>query len=486
MIGKILDGRYLVTEVLSKGGFGHTFLAQDTKRPGSPVCVVKQLKPAFSEADLLKVAHKLFEREAEILEALGKHPQIPRLLAYFEENSEFYLVQEYIDGHTLDRELIPNKPLSENQVIAIFIEVLEILEFVHSHSVIHRDIKPENIIRSRETNKLFLIDFGAVKQIINNQNRQATAIGTVIGTFPYITLEVCHGKPQFSSDIYALGMIGIKAITGAKLEPYMGGGFEMDSLGKILWRDRAVVSDEFAEILTKMVHQDYRQRYQTAAEAIAELRVLQPLQDTLPDARYSSQAGGHFNTVHQTGEYSSSPLGQNTRPTIISEIPSQSQQLSSSPSHAQQSPSASSGKKLAIGVGIAAIVVIPVAYFIINMLSESLPELATDNKFNEGILTASNVCKDIQAQGIFCQKYSLKGTKGQRVTIEMNSQDFDPMLVLLNSDGSQLEINDDISPENSNAKLDKIPLPNDGSYTVIARTTFAGEVGKYTISASAE
>jgi serine/threonine protein kinase len=478
MIGQILDGRYRVTEVLSKGGFGHTFLAQDTKRPGFPVCVVKQLKPAFSEPELLQVAHKLFEREAEILEALGKHPQIPRLLAYFEENSEFYLVQEYIDGHTLDRELVAGKPLAEDRVIAILTEVLEILEFVHSHSVIHRDIKPENIIRSRENNRLYLIDFGAVKQVVNNQNRQATAIGTVIGTFPYITIEVCHGKPQFSSDIYALGMIGIKAITGAKLEPYMGGGFEMDSQGRILWRDRATVSDEFAEVLTKMVNQQYQQRYQSATEALEDLRRLQPIQDTIPDARSYQSIPGRIDNNSNVQTYVD-------KRTVISSLPNQ-ESRSSTPSFSTNPSITNPTNKLMIGIGLAAVVLIPVTIWAINMIPTptSLPKLVLDGKFTEGILTATNVCPEIQQENIFCQKYTLKGQKGQNITIEMDSKDFDPMLTLLKPDGTQLEINSDIAPNNSNARIIR-NLPDDGNYTVIARTSFPGELGKFTIRASA-
>jgi serine/threonine protein kinase len=443
MIGKILDGRYKITKDLSKGGFGHTFLAQDTKRPGSPICVVKQLKPAFSDPQLLKVAQKLFEKEAETLEALGKHPQIPSLLAYFEENSEFYLIQEYINGYTLDKELIPGQPLGETQVIQLLLEVLEILEVVHHYPVIHRDIKPENIIRSRENNKLFLIDFGAVKQVINNQ-KQATAVGTVIGTFPYMTLEVCHGNPQFNSDIYALGMIGIKAITGAKLEPYMGGGFPVDSQGKLLWRNGVNVSNELAEILTKMVYQDYHQRYQTAREAIADLSQLVP----------------------------GRTISKDLFPQPIN------------PSTTIQKEKSSSNKKLLIGLGIAAAIVIPGAFFALKMTSNtpSFPQLATDGQFSQANLSPEYPCKEIAQENIFCQKYAIAGRKGQKLTIEMNSQDLDPQLILLKPDGSQLEINSDIAPNNPNARI-SVNLPTDGTYTIIARTTFAGEGGRYTIRA---
>ncbi|MDD1417424.1 serine/threonine protein kinase, partial [Dolichospermum sp. ST_con] len=165
MIGKLLDHRYQVIRVLATGGFGQTYIAQDTRRPGNPICVVKHLKPANSDSNIFVTAKRLFNSEAETLEKLSNHDQIPRLLAYFDENKEFFLVQEFIDGHTLNEELIPGQPWSETQVMQMLLEILSILEFVHQEGVIHRDIKPDNIIRRAADYKLVLVDFGAVKQL---------------------------------------------------------------------------------------------------------------------------------------------------------------------------------------------------------------------------------------------------------------------------------------------------------------------------------
>ncbi|MCU0518988.1 MAG: protein kinase [Oscillatoria sp. Prado101] len=124
MIGQLLDGRYKIVRVLSAGGFGETYLAEDTKLPGNPICVVKQLKPANSDPAILQIARRFFKKEAETLQKLGTHPQIPLLLADLECGGEFYLVQEYIAGHPLTDELVPDKPLLEEEVTGMLLEML--------------------------------------------------------------------------------------------------------------------------------------------------------------------------------------------------------------------------------------------------------------------------------------------------------------------------------------------------------------------------
>src|SRR5919199_4092187 len=157
MIGQFLARRYQIIRVLGAGGFSQTYVAEDTHIPGNPTCVVKQLKLASNYPHLLETARQLFQREAETLVKLGHHKQIPQLLAYFEEDQEFYLVQEFIEGHTLTHALLPGQQLQENQVSQLLVEILEILEFVHTQGVIHRDIKPDNIMRRHKDHKLVLI-----------------------------------------------------------------------------------------------------------------------------------------------------------------------------------------------------------------------------------------------------------------------------------------------------------------------------------------
>ncbi|MEH2067013.1 MAG: serine/threonine-protein kinase [Nostoc sp.] len=279
MLGQLLDGRYQVLQVLGGGGFGQTYIAQDTHRPGFPKCVVKHLKPVTRSPEFLETARRLFTSEAETLEQLGNHDQIPRLLAYFEDNQEFFLVQEFIEGHTLKVELPPNQRWTQEQVIQLLQQILGILQFIHSHNVIHRDIKPDNIIRRQRDGKLVLIDFGAVKQIQTQLLTVAgqTGASIIIGTPGYMSTEQGQGKPRPNSDIYSLGIIGIQALTG--LHPV---NFEEDpDTGEISWQHQANVSSELASVLSKMVLHHFKQRYQSAAEI---LRVLEHL-DTRVEAQ---------------------------------------------------------------------------------------------------------------------------------------------------------------------------------------------------------
>ncbi len=266
--GKILSGRYQIIKVLGAGGFSETYIAEDIHRPDHPQCVVKQLKPVTTKAESLVLARRLFSSEAKTLEKLGTHNQIPQLLAYFEEDEEFYLIQEYILGHPLSKELVSGKILQESLVIEILNDLLQIVRFVHENGVIHRDIKPNNIIRRQSDWKLVLIDFGAVKEVSTQitEGFESTAFTIGIGTKGYAPSEQCFGRPQYNSDIYAIGMVGIKALTG--ISPHE---LKHDSNGEVIWLDHATVSGTLAEIINKMVIDDHKHRYNSALEVLEAL-----------------------------------------------------------------------------------------------------------------------------------------------------------------------------------------------------------------------
>ena len=271
MLGKTLAGRYQIISYLGGGGFGTTFVAEDTYLPGNPQCVVKKLKPQVTDPSILQTAKRLFDTEAQVLYQLG-HDQIPRLLAYFEEDQEFYLVQEFIKSCDLTQELIPGKRLSEKQVISLLQDILEILDFVHQQKVIHRDVNPRNLLRREKDGKLVLIDFGAVKQITTAlaHPQGQTKLTVVIGTPGYVPCEQAHGNPKLSSDIYAVGIIGIQALTGLLPEQLP----KDPDTDEIIWQEQAQVNPGLAEVLDKMVRYDFRQRYPSAESALQALKEL--------------------------------------------------------------------------------------------------------------------------------------------------------------------------------------------------------------------
>ncbi|AFY84392.1 protein kinase domain-containing protein [Oscillatoria acuminata] len=269
-VGKTLAGHYQIVKSLSSGGFGETYIAEDTHRPGNPQCVLKHLKPANSSPQGLQIARRLFNSEAQVLEKLGEHSQIPRLFAYFEENQEFYLVQEFIEGHPLSAELPLGQRWSETQVKTMLEDVLGILQFVHTQGVIHRDIKPDNIMRRKSDNKLVLIDFGAIKEVGNQGIPQTGQVsGTVaIGTPGYMPTEQGRGKPRPNSDLYALGMIAIQALTGMLPNQLR----EDNDTGEISWQDQAEVSPALTVVLSQMIRYHFKDRYKTATEVLTALQ----------------------------------------------------------------------------------------------------------------------------------------------------------------------------------------------------------------------
>lgn len=262
VIGQFLGNRYQIVRLLGAGGFGETYVAQDTQRPGAPTCVVKQLKIISDDPNAHRLARRFFIGEAETLEQLGHHDQIPRLLAYFEAQYSFYLVEEMIEGVLLTEELATRDPMPQIYVLELLKGLLPIVAFVHSQGVIHRDIKPSNIIRRTSDRRLVLIDFGAVKQISHKlADTEAHITSTVgVGTQGYMPSEQSAGLPGFSSDIYAIGITAIEALTG--IPAY---ALKRDKSGEIMWKHEVpYLEPQFANIIQKMVLYDFTERYQSA------------------------------------------------------------------------------------------------------------------------------------------------------------------------------------------------------------------------------
>ncbi|BCL39565.1 hypothetical protein NSMS1_60120 [Nostoc sp. MS1] len=278
----MLNERYQVIRTLGAGGFGETYLAEDTYMPSKRRCVVKQLRLIQNNPQIYQLAQERFQREAAILEALGgSSDQIPALYAYFASNDQFYLVQEWIEGDTLTARLQQGL-LSESAVQEILVNLLPILEYVHSQHIIHRDIKPDNIILRHRDGKPVLIDFGAVREamgtVLNSQGHPTSSI--VIGTPGYMPSEQAAGRPVYSSDLYSLGLTAIYLLTGRQPQQ-----LEIDSqTGEIMWRQYAShISQVLASVLDRAIAYHPRDRYPTARAMLNDLQTIShPISATQP------------------------------------------------------------------------------------------------------------------------------------------------------------------------------------------------------------
>ena len=305
IIGVLLRDRYRIMEVIGAGGFGETYLAQDTLRPNHPVCVVKQLKIVSDNPKSHHLARRLFEAEAVVLGSLGEHPQIPRLLAYFEVQQTFYLVQEMIKGKLLRNILSHSRPLSQRAVAKMLVDLLPVISFVHSKNVIHRDIKPSNIILRSSDDRYVLIDFGAVKTISDKLPGANTHVTSTvgIGTQGYMPSEQSSGMPNKRSDLYALGITAIEALTGRP--PH---ALNRSDDGEIIWSHTIEnIAPDLSRIINKMVRYDFNKRYASSEEALHELRHID--YEQLPDD--PAVAGDTFQMMPGT------TLNQGTRPGVL-------------------------------------------------------------------------------------------------------------------------------------------------------------------------
>ena len=268
----LLNNRYQVIRTLGSGGFGETYLAEDTQMPSNRRCVIKQLRPIQNNPQIYQLVQERFQREAAILEDLGgASDQIPALYAYFQSVGQFYVVQEWVEGDTLTAKVRQQGILSESAVREILVTLLPVLEYVHSKRIIHRDIKPDNIILRHRDRQPVLIDFGAVREsmgtVFNSQGNPTSSI--VIGTPGYMPSEQAAGRPVYSSDLYSLGLTAIYLLTGKQPQE-----LETDPrTGEIIWHRHALsVSPTLAAVIDRAIAYHPRERYATAREMLEALQ----------------------------------------------------------------------------------------------------------------------------------------------------------------------------------------------------------------------
>ena len=288
-LASLFRNRYRVIRLLGEGGFGRTYEARDADRMDDP-CVIKQFFPQVQGTAALEKATALFKQEAQRLYELGEHSQIPRLIAYFEQDKRLYLVQELIEGQNLLEELQQQGAFSEGKIRQLLMELLPVLKFVHEHGVIHRDIKPENIMRRRQDGMLILIDFGVSKQATGT----VAQVGTTVGTPGYAPMEQMRGQVLPASDLYSLGVTCIRLLTLCLPNEDGSDNLYDASEGHWMWRDRlpfgTTVSPQLGQVLDKLTQDYVKVRYQSAEQVLQALnpitsRFIGPLTDNLSSAR---------------------------------------------------------------------------------------------------------------------------------------------------------------------------------------------------------
>jgi serine/threonine protein kinase len=267
--GEILAGRYLLRQVLSRSSFGITWLAQNIYLPGQPLCVIKKLATRFTDPQLTEMAIAQFKLEALSLSQLGSHAQIPSLIDYLQIGDDLYLVEEYIPGSVLT-EIIDNQgKFSQAEVENFLMQMLRLLEYIHSHHLLHCDIKPQNIILCQTDRRFVLVDFGAVKDIdpINNKRKQDSTSSVSIGTPGFAPPEQLANRAVPASDLYALGMTCIYLLTGKNLSQFPTDPHTCE----LMWADGIDISIDLRETIAKTIQIPLGDRYHSATQVLTDL-----------------------------------------------------------------------------------------------------------------------------------------------------------------------------------------------------------------------
>jgi eukaryotic-like serine/threonine-protein kinase len=271
LLGQTLNQHYHINRYLGTGELGYTYLAEDQQRPYEPNCIIKKLKRRTNNQQILEEVQNRFATATRKAEELSSHPQIPKLRNHFQANQEFYLVYDFIEGEALSKQITSGNRLNETEVITFLKDALGILSGVHSKDTIHGDVKPSNLIKRQQDGKIFLIDFAEFKQIVTLDINPQKIVVKPGGTDGYMPPEQLKNQLKPCSDIYALGMTAIQALTGISPDQ-----LPIDSQGEVAWQNQAKVSPKLAKILTKMVRFQFGQRYQSAKEVLDALNSINP------------------------------------------------------------------------------------------------------------------------------------------------------------------------------------------------------------------
>ncbi len=250
--GAIVGNHYQIIQKLGRDGLGRTYLAKDLRISGDSRCAIEQIQPQFNSPETWQNAQQHLVEEVTVVQRLGDHPQIPQFWTYFIEDSQFYLVREYIEGESLPVQ-VSRQVFNEAQSIHLLHDVLRILDFAHKINVIHRHLNPTCIIQRRSDSNFVLINFGVIAELQVKETKF---------TDSYTAPE----QPSFISDLYALGKTVIYALTGRSPQEF--------ETTKINWQQSCQISKKLGEIIDKMTAPAPQDRYQSALEVLFDLKPL--------------------------------------------------------------------------------------------------------------------------------------------------------------------------------------------------------------------
>lgn len=276
--GTIVVERYRIVCELGRGGFGYTYLAEDTNR-FNELCVLKECAPVAGDTEALAKAKELFEREAGVLYQL-QHPQIPRFREWFvdPDRESLLLVQDYVQGPTYQALLEAGKQFNQTDILQLLLNVLPVLEYIHQGGVIHRDISPDNLILRDLDGLPVLIDFGGVKQVavtLKSRMSARPAPVTLIGKPGYAPDEQMRlGEVSPQSDLYALAVTVLVLLIGKTPQEFLN-----QNTLTFRWREEVSLDPALGSVLDRMIAPQSGDRYHSANEVLHALNDIQ-LSDT--------------------------------------------------------------------------------------------------------------------------------------------------------------------------------------------------------------
>jgi serine/threonine protein kinase/ABC-type branched-subunit amino acid transport system substrate-binding protein len=248
----------VIRQVLGQGGMGAALLATD-KRLDSKQVVIKELVSDSNDPARLKEDEQNFKREVVTLAHLD-HPLIPNVTDNFEENSRFFMVQEYVEGENLEDRLERlQQSMQERDVLIYASEILDVLDYLSQQTppIVHRDIKPANIVISTKDKKAHLVDFGIARaDVARNAKRKQTS---ALGTPGYAPPEQYQGNADPRSDLYALGATLHHLLTNRDPRNFQPFNYPPART------HNAQLAPETESVLVRASHNDIGQRYQSAS-----------------------------------------------------------------------------------------------------------------------------------------------------------------------------------------------------------------------------